>query len=189
MVDFSYWTAYSLVTTLVRVNGHAIYCHKGEKLKTVLRQNFGRTIKSIVVFLKKRPIAIEQKTYTALHATSMANHTAGFPDERRRIYFTEPTRQKMESSTDLTLLDWLLEDAMVAFCYCCSRNIDAHFKKEKMIIIIIIVIIILLLLLSLLLLLLLLLIIIIVTSKGRHSLAFRIQFDTYIYIFIGSRVG
>ena len=86
MVDFSYWTAYSLVTTLVRVNGHAIYCHKGEKLKTMFRQNFGRRAKSIMVFLKKKgPIAIEHKTYTALHATSLANHTAGFPDERRRI--------------------------------------------------------------------------------------------------------
>ena len=35
-----------------------------------------------MVFLKKGPIAIEHKTYTALHATSLANHTAGFPDER-----------------------------------------------------------------------------------------------------------
>ena len=88
-------------------------------------------------------------------------------------YFAEPTRQQIESSTDATLLDWLLEDAMVAFCYCCSHNIDVHFKWGKKII-------------SLLLLLLLL---IIVISKGRQSLAFRIQFDTNIYIFIGSRVG
>ena len=59
---------------------------RGEKLKTMFRQNFGGTAKSIMVFLKKKgPIAIEHKTYTALHATSLANHTAGFPDERRRI--------------------------------------------------------------------------------------------------------
>ena len=53
MFDFSHWTAYSLVATLVTVKGHAIYCHKGEKLKTMLRQNFGGTTKSIMVFLKK----------------------------------------------------------------------------------------------------------------------------------------
>ena len=46
-------------------------------------------------------------------------------------YFAEPTRQQIESSTDATLLDWLLEDAMVAFCYCCSHNIDVRFKWEK----------------------------------------------------------
>ena len=86
-------------------------------------------------------------------------------------YFAEPTRQKIESSTDATLLDRLLQDAMVAFCYCCSHNIDVRFKWEKKIIIII------------------LLLWIIVKSKGRQSLAFRIQFDTNIYIFIGSRVG
>lgn len=53
-------------------------------------------------------------------------------------YFAEPTRQQIESSTDATLLDWLLEDAMVAFCYCCSHNIYVRFKWEKKIIIIII---------------------------------------------------
>ena len=81
-------------------------------------------------------------------------------------YFAEPTRQQIESSTDATLLDWLLEDAMMAFCYCCSHNIDVRFKWEKKIIIII------------------LLLWIIVKSKGRQSLAFRIQFDTNIYIYI-----
>ena len=53
MFDFSHWTAYSLVATLVTLKGHAIYCHKGEKLKTTLKQNFGGTAKSIMVFLKK----------------------------------------------------------------------------------------------------------------------------------------
>ena len=96
-------------------------------------------------------------------------------------YFAEPTRQKIESSTDATLLDWLLEDAMVAFCYCCSHNIYVRFKWEKKITIIIIVIIIIIILL-------LLLLWIIVKSKGRQSLALRIQFDSNIYIFIGSRV-
>ena len=46
-------------------------------------------------------------------------------------YFAEPTRQKIESSTDATLLDRLLQDAMVAFCYCCCHNIDVHFKWGK----------------------------------------------------------
>ena len=96
-------------------------------------------------------------------------------------YFAEPTRQKIESSTDATLLDWLLEDAMVAFCYCCSHNIYVRFKWEKKITIIIIVIIIIIIIL-------LLLLWIIVKSKGRQSLALRIQFDSNIYIFIGSRV-
>ena len=53
MFDFSHLTAYSLVATLVTVKGHAIYSHKGERLKTTLRQNFGGTAKSIMVFLKK----------------------------------------------------------------------------------------------------------------------------------------
>ena len=46
MVDFSHWTAYFLVVNLVTVKDHAIYCHKGEKLKTMLSQNFGGTAKS-----------------------------------------------------------------------------------------------------------------------------------------------
>ena len=46
-------------------------------------------------------------------------------------YFAEPTRQQIERSTDATLLDWLLEDAMVAFSYCCSHNIEDHFKWGK----------------------------------------------------------
>ena len=68
-------------------------------------------------------------------------------------YFAEPTRQKIESSTDATLLDRLLQDAMVAFCYCCCHNIDVRFKWEKKITIIIIVVIIIIIILLLLLLL------------------------------------
>ena len=128
MFHFSNWTAYSLVATLVTVKGHAIYCHKSEKLKTTLRQNFGGTAKSIMVFPKKRPIAIEHKTYTRKPRWPIIG--LAFPmsgDE----HFAEPTRQQIESSTDATLLDWLLEDTMLASCYCCSHNIDVHFKWEK----------------------------------------------------------
>ena len=57
-------------------------------------------------------------------------------------YVQPRLRQQIESSTDATLLDWLLEDAMVAFCYCCSHNIDVQMfqvvKKDNITIIVII---------------------------------------------------
>ena len=117
----------------------------------MLRLNFGGITKSIMVFFGKRPIAIGHKTYTVLRPTSMADHTAGLPSGDE--YLAEPTRQAIESSTDAAL-DWLLADAMVAFCYCCSQN-TVHFKWGKKMII----------------------------NKGRQGLAFRIQFDINVYLF------
>ena len=134
MFDLSHWTAYSLVATLVTVKVHAIYCHKGEKLKTTLRQNFGGTAKSIMVFLKKQKkkglLQLNTKPTQRYRQPQWPIIRLAFPmsgDE----YFAEPTRQQIERSTDSTLLDWLLEDAMVAFSYCCSHNIEDHFKWGK----------------------------------------------------------
>ena len=137
------------------------------------KQRLGKILEGqqrVLWYFWKRPIAIEHKTYTALRATSMANHTAGFPDERRRKLCRADKAANRK-------LDWCSPTRLAigrcngAFCCYCSHTIDVHFKRRKKIIS------------------LLLLLWIIVISKGRQSLAFRIQFDTNIYIFMGSRVG